>query len=111
MEGGLNSISKCGMRRLLGYSCNLYSALENQSKMLNALEIYTTLVIEFVLHHRFSAILVMLIIPNFMDVQRLEVVFKTSIQFTALTRHPISHGVYIPPSPYRLLPVAHDECG
>ncbi len=53
------------MRRLLGYSCNLYNALESQLKTLNALEIYTTLVIEFVLHHRFSAILVMLIILNF----------------------------------------------
>ncbi len=31
---------------------------------------YTALVIEFVLHHRFRAILVMQIIPNFKDVQR-----------------------------------------
>ncbi len=46
---------------------------------------YTTLLIEFVFHHRFNAILVMRTMPIFMDVQRLQLVFKTSIQAIALT--------------------------
>ncbi len=43
---------------------------------------YSTLVIEFVFHYRFSAILVLKIMPNFIDVQ---LVLKTGKQVIAIT--------------------------
>ncbi len=46
---------------------------------------YSTLVIEFVFHYRFSVFLVLKIMRNFIDVQRLQLVLKTGIQAKAVT--------------------------
>ncbi len=50
----------------------------------NTFDFYTSFAIEVVFHQRFRAILVMEIIPHFMDVQRLYLVLKNSIEFTAI---------------------------
>ncbi len=44
------------------------------------------MVIEFVFHHRFSAILVMQCMANFMGVKRLLLAFKTGTQVIAITQ-------------------------
>ncbi len=46
---------------------------------------------EFVFHHRFSAILFMEVMPNFKNVQRLQLVFKNSIQVAAITKQVAHH--------------------
>ncbi len=57
----------------------------------NTFDFITTLDLEFVLHCRFSAILLMESIPKIKDVQRLQLVFKTSIQVTAITYQVAHH--------------------
>ncbi len=43
------------------------------------------MVIKFVFHQRLSAILAMTNMTNFMDVQRLQLAFKTSVQVIVIT--------------------------
>ncbi len=72
-----------------------------------------SIVIEFVFHHRLSAISDSKIL---MDVQDLSTGLQNqstgySDNLAGVASPNVSHGVHIHISPYRLLPVAYDPCG